>query len=167
MNLIYIYFLMSCVQWIFKWIFSEDINKPFSLYDLLLIPIKPMTPYWYIYTLIILYLIFYFLEKAYINDKVKLFAVVIISFTGSCIVFDIIFPIKSIMIYTVFFYVGIMLSKHNFNADIVKSQKVFFIKLNNLDVYGYLLHLLTELPKLGECPTDHQLDSLMPWAELP
>ena len=102
-----------------------------------------MTPYWYIYTLIFLYLIFYFLEKAYINDKVKLFAVVIISFTGSCIVFDIIFPIKSIMIYMVFFYVGIMLSKHNFNADIVKSQKVFFIKLNNLDVYGYLLHLLT------------------------
>ena len=40
-------------------------------------------------------------------------------------------------------------------------------KLNNLDVYGYLLHLLTELPKLGDCPTDDQLDSLMPWAELP
>lgn len=40
-------------------------------------------------------------------------------------------------------------------------------KLNNLDVYGYLLHLLTELPKLGECPKDDQLDSLMPWAELP
>ena len=40
-------------------------------------------------------------------------------------------------------------------------------KLNNLNVYGYLLHLLTELPKLGEHPTDDQLDNLMPWAELP
>ena len=40
-------------------------------------------------------------------------------------------------------------------------------KLNNLNVYGYLLHLLTKLPKLGEAPTDTQLDSLMPWAELP
>ena len=40
-------------------------------------------------------------------------------------------------------------------------------KRNGLDVYGYLLHLLTELPKLGECPTDNLLDSLMPWAELP
>lgn len=40
-------------------------------------------------------------------------------------------------------------------------------KLNNLDVYGYLLHLLNELPKLGEYPTDEQLDNLMPWAELP
>ena len=40
-------------------------------------------------------------------------------------------------------------------------------KLNNLNVYGYLLHLLSELPKLGEAPTDDQLDGLMPWAELP
>ena len=40
-------------------------------------------------------------------------------------------------------------------------------KLNNLDVYGYLLHLLNELPRLGEYPTDEQLDNLMPWAELP
>ena len=40
-------------------------------------------------------------------------------------------------------------------------------KLNNLNVYGYLLHLFTKLPKLGEAPTDTQLDSLMPWAELP
>ena len=40
-------------------------------------------------------------------------------------------------------------------------------KLNNLNVYGYLLHLLTELPKLGEFPTDEQLDSFMPWDKLP
>ncbi len=40
-------------------------------------------------------------------------------------------------------------------------------KLNNLNIYGYLLHLLTELPKLGDKPSDEQLDDLMPWAELP
>lgn len=40
-------------------------------------------------------------------------------------------------------------------------------KLNGLNVYGYLLHLLTELPKLGEFPTDEQLDSFMPWTKLP
>ena len=40
-------------------------------------------------------------------------------------------------------------------------------KLNNLNVYGYLLHLLTELPKLGEKPAPEQLDSFMPWAKLP
>ena len=40
-------------------------------------------------------------------------------------------------------------------------------KLNNLNVYGYLLHLLTELPKLGEKTDPEQLDRFMPWAKLP
>ena len=41
-------------------------------------------------------------------------------------------------------------------------------KLNNLNVFAYLSHLLTELPKLGVDPTPNQLDKLMPWsAELP
>ena len=38
-------------------------------------------------------------------------------------------------------------------------------KLNDLNVFGYLTHLLTELPKLGTDPTSEQLDTLMPWAD--
>ena len=38
-------------------------------------------------------------------------------------------------------------------------------KLNDLNVFGYLTHLLTELPKLGTEPTTKQLDTLMPWAD--
>ena len=37
--------------------------------------------------------------------------------------------------------------------------------LNDLNVFGYLSYLLTELPKLGENPTDEQLDRLMPWSQ--
>jgi len=40
-------------------------------------------------------------------------------------------------------------------------------KLNNLNVYGYLTYLLTELPKFGENPTTEQLELVMPWALLP
>lgn len=40
-------------------------------------------------------------------------------------------------------------------------------KLNNLNICGYLLHLLTELPKLGENPASEQLDSFIPWDKLP
>ena len=36
-------------------------------------------------------------------------------------------------------------------------------KRNDLDVYGYLLYLLTVLPKWGHEPTDEQIDSVMPW----
>ena len=38
-------------------------------------------------------------------------------------------------------------------------------KRNNLDVYGYLTHLLTVLPEWGENVTDEQLESVMPWSE--
>ena len=41
-------------------------------------------------------------------------------------------------------------------------------KRNGLDVYGYLLYLLTKLPEWGNAPTDEQIDSVMPWSsELP
>ena len=38
-------------------------------------------------------------------------------------------------------------------------------KRNELDVYGYLLYLLTELPKYGHTPTREQLEALMPWSD--
>ena len=37
-------------------------------------------------------------------------------------------------------------------------------KRNELDVYGYLLYLLTVLPKWGSKPTDTQLGQVMPWS---
>ena len=37
-------------------------------------------------------------------------------------------------------------------------------KRNNLDVYGYLLYLLTVLPKWGNSPTNEQIASVMPWS---
>lgn len=37
-------------------------------------------------------------------------------------------------------------------------------KRNNLDVYGYLLYLLTVLPEMGINPTEDQIKSVMPWS---
>ncbi len=37
-------------------------------------------------------------------------------------------------------------------------------KRNRLDVYGYLLHLLTVLPEWGASPTEEQVKSVMPWS---
>lgn len=38
-------------------------------------------------------------------------------------------------------------------------------KRNGLDPFGYLLFLLQELPKLGEAPTEEQLEHLFPWSD--
>ena len=37
--------------------------------------------------------------------------------------------------------------------------------VQNLNVFGYLSHLLTELPKLGESTSDNDLDELLPWSD--
>ena len=37
-------------------------------------------------------------------------------------------------------------------------------KRNNLDVYGYLLYLLTVLPGMGTNPTEDQIKSVMLWS---
>lgn len=37
-------------------------------------------------------------------------------------------------------------------------------KRNDLDIYGYLMYLLSVLPKWGAEPTDEQLKSVMPWS---
>ena len=37
-------------------------------------------------------------------------------------------------------------------------------KRNTLDVYGYLLYLLTILPEAGNDPTETQLEAVMPWS---
>ena len=37
-------------------------------------------------------------------------------------------------------------------------------KRNTLDVYGYLLYLLTILPEMGNDPTETQLEAVMPWS---
>lgn len=35
---------------------------------------------------------------------------------------------------------------------------------NGLDVYGYLLYLMTVLPEWGDVPTEEQIKSVMPWS---
>lgn len=37
-------------------------------------------------------------------------------------------------------------------------------KRNGLDVYGYLLYLMTVLPEWGDVPTEEQIKSVMPWS---
>ena len=67
----------------------------------------------------------------------------------------------------------VMARKNFLFADTEKgaeaSADVFSIietaKMNDLDVFGYLNFLLTELPKLGEAPTDEQLACVLPWGE--
>ena len=53
----------------------------------------------------------------------------------------------------------------NLNGLNVFGYLSYPANLNGLNVFGYLSYLLTELPKLGNEPTDEQLDKLLPWSD--
>lgn len=111
-NNVCIYTYWSCIQWVTKMIFVSNINKPFTVIDLLLLPIKPMTPYWYLYVLIFLYMIVYLFIRFKFDDKILLIGFLPISLLSDFITIDLIFPFQTIMKYSVFFFVGVLLPKY-------------------------------------------------------
>ena len=109
-NLTWIYVLFSVALWIFKMIFSDNVNTQFGVRDLLMIPIKPLGEFWYIYVLIFIYLIAYILEQKN-NDIMVLLVSYIVSSIVKFFSFGISFPLKSILYYFFFFYFGTCMAK--------------------------------------------------------
>lgn len=125
-NNIYIYILWSFIQWAAKVLFTSDVNEKLTVKDLMLIPIKPMSPYWYIYVMIFYYVIFYFYEKLTIGENYKLIIMIALSMIGSCIDFDIIFPLGALLKFISFFYFGIYISKLSDPELKLKKTFVFY-----------------------------------------
>lgn len=73
LNIIWIFSLFSIVQWIFKHIFSSWVNETYSLEDLLLFFIQPMSPYWYLWDLAVFYGLFWIFNSMRIKDVYILF----------------------------------------------------------------------------------------------
>lgn len=110
-NSIYVYFIFSTVQWLIQFAVSSEVNTELHISDLYLMPIKPMSPYWYTFVLVIYYVAFYYLDKLKINENVKLGAVAVISVAGSFFTFDVIFPVRLVLMHALFFYLGVYISK--------------------------------------------------------
>ena len=64
------YVIFSFVWWIFKIVLASHANTQVSIYDLLLIPIYPISFMWFIYALLIMQLIQLFLEPKTLRYKV-------------------------------------------------------------------------------------------------
>lgn len=109
-NLIIVYLSFSIVMWCFKMIFSSSVNSQLKLLDLILIPIAPISPYWYIWNLIIYYLLFAWMIHNRVSDKkMILFSIacsVISSFTP-----HITSNIQNLFYYLITFNFGFFLAK--------------------------------------------------------
>ena len=84
-NIFYVFTLFSVVQWCFKYFLPQWVNSGYGIADLLLFAIKPMSPYWYLWVMVIYYCFFVFGERKRITEKLYLIISLIVSLAGSFI----------------------------------------------------------------------------------
>lgn len=129
-NFVIVYLSFSIVLWCFKMIFSSAVNSPLKLLDLILIPIAPISPYWYMWNLIIYYLLFAWMIHNRVSDKKMLFFYITCSVVASFTP-HITSNIRNLFYYLVTFYFGVVLAKTKCrllsNPWIVSGSMISFI----------------------------------------
>lgn len=112
-NIVILYFAWCVILWLFKMVFSNDVNSGVTLSNLLWLPLKAINPYWYLYVLALCYLITCLLISKHVNQK----HVLIIS-TALCLAQYWIakswagqFTATAIVAYYLFFFIGLLISK--------------------------------------------------------
>lgn len=109
-NLVIAYFVFSILQWGFKVAFSSSVNEKLTIKDLLLMPISPMSPYWYLWDLVFFYILFYRLCKSRLKDGTLTIISFLISIAGSFVP-SVTYNIRSCPFYLFLFWMGIYLAK--------------------------------------------------------
>lgn len=120
-NIGYIYIIFSVLQCVMKTLAAAMVNNSIGLKDFLLIPIKPVSPYWYLYFMLFYYVIFHTAEKYKVRVGICLAAAFAVSIAASCLKFDIVFPLRRMMLYVCFFYMGIFIAKTKEAAEPPKA----------------------------------------------
>lgn len=111
-NLIFIYSVFSLIYGFFRIIFAKYANGQTSFTDILMIWVRPIAEYWYLYTLIFLYLIFMIPGLLKLKPEIILFGTVALSLISGYI--PSFWSLNSILYYSFFFSVGILIA-HGYN----------------------------------------------------
>ena len=114
LNLLAIYFIFSISFGIFKVVAGKFANKPIFIKDIFMILIKPIYPYWYLYILIFLYLIFSVDGLYKVNKYVLVSLFVVLALISQVFTFPY-FEINKLLYYVFFFNMGIFLKNCNIN----------------------------------------------------
>ncbi len=113
-NIAAVYVIFSVLFGLFKFCLGKYTNGDVELFDLLMIPVKPIYPYWYLYLMIAYYLIFRIKAIYKANPFPILIVLMIISFFSNFIPNDVgkFFEVKHFLYYLFFFAFGVVLSAH-------------------------------------------------------
>lgn len=130
LNLVAVYFIFSIPFGFFKVICGRFVNKGVDIRDVLMIWAKPITPYWYLYTLIGLYLIFSIKKINLIDKRIILVVTLCTALISQFIHFEY-FELTGVMYYSMFFYIGMIYKKNKplNNGWLVAALFVFSVVL--------------------------------------
>lgn len=112
LNIAILYTLFSVILWAFKFVLSSNVNTSVSVKDLLLIVIKPIAPFWYLYVLIFFYIAAKFLLRKETGVIIPFIIFAGVSVFGFWMPRVIMFPLYQIFYYALFFFTGIFLVKY-------------------------------------------------------
>ncbi len=123
LNLVAVYLIFSISFGLFKVAVGKYTNKPVSLMDVAMIWAKPIAPYWYLYVLIFLYLIFS-VERLYKINKYIMISLLTVLALISQLFYLPYFQINSMLYYAIFFYIGLL---HSLSDDKIIGNKVLAV----------------------------------------
>ena len=122
-NLVAIYFIFSIPFGLFKIAVGKYTNQPVSLMDVVMIWAKAIPPYWYLYVLVFLYLIFS-VERLYkVNKYIMISLLTTLALISQLFDFPY-FEINWLLYLMLFFYIGIL---HSLSDDKIIGNKVLSV----------------------------------------
>lgn len=115
LNILIIYLVYSILFGIFKMFLGKYTNSDVSLVDILMICVKPIYPYWYLYVLLFYYLPFRAKILYKCSPIIPLFILIVVAFFSNLIPDSIgyYFEIRHFLYYSLFFYLGITIAFYN------------------------------------------------------
>lgn len=154
-NILIIYFVFSVLFGLFKMFVGKYTNGDVSFMDILLIWMKTIAPYWYLYVLLIYYILF----SVKVVYKLPIYIQVLILFGISFIsnfvpgAIGLYFEIKHIMYYLLFFGLGIIIAMH---YDAYQKYELW------ISVFTFVVSLIIiAVDRVGYTYDDFNSDSLL------
>ncbi len=141
-----LYFLWSLILGVFRMVFAEAVNTPVSWKDVLLIPVKPIKLYWYLFVLIIFYLFFGILRLARANIWIMLSVTFLLSIGSYFLSAGLCFDIKRVLYYAFFFFTGIVLARNKGKKLASEAQKILLVALLFFVVLSIVLCIIFWTP---------------------
>lgn len=144
-DLAWLYFFFSIIFWILRRALPFKTNQIFTLYDLVMIPIVPMTYFWFIYVLLLIFITVPVLDYKIKNINMLLTVSLIIACIGEMGIFHL--GILNRVIYEAFYFiVGIWFFKNNIVDKLNLKMVIICVSVCALNCAKYLF---TELQSQG------------------